>query len=438
MHNIQFALQSVHGAIALLDDRERAIYSRRLLARDPQTLDQLGIEFGVTRERIRQVETKIINQIRENGGDEIFTFAKLPTGERWVRHYSQLGDPETAEFFKPYVGSALEVLRALGLVESWDGPWITGGFKKIFRKVRGPYLEYFLNEVSRQVPTVEEFSQQMKDLGLAPEFIDEWITDIGLRISGNRVRGTVITGVEFVHDLLEMHGKPLTWSQDIAPQVEQHWNARGILGRVQEESKTFTRTDVDSYGLAEWGFPSYEGISREIEKVVEQHGPTKIGLVVEILKAKFSIAEDSIRVYARQGNLTVKDSVVQLVNPKSHETSAPKMSDMTDRQKNGIQQFADRFEYTVPVNHDRLRGSGMPVSTGVMAIIGLPSGLSTNLQLSNLSGFNVAFSWERGGQPKMSSIRLPLMQLEAKEGQTAIFRFYGVEGAIEKVEIILE
>ncbi len=41
------------------DDRERVIWSRRLVAQDPVSLTELGDEFGVTKERIRQVEARL-------------------------------------------------------------------------------------------------------------------------------------------------------------------------------------------------------------------------------------------------------------------------------------------------------------------------------------------------------------------------------------------
>lgn len=438
MHDIQLELHSVHGAVALFDERERAIYSRRLIAKNPQTLDQIGQDFGVTRERIRQIEASVIKTLRKSGGDEILKLANIPNQERWVLHHSQLGDDLSREFFKPGVGSALEVLRALGLVESWDGPWVTGGMKKIFRKVRGPYLDFFITEVNRKGPTIAEFTAQMKELGLDQEFVSEWIDSIGLQISGNRVRGANLTGVEFVQDLLEVAGKPLDWNSEIAPHLASKWNPRGILGRIQEEDQRFTRTDVDSYGLAEWGFPAYEGISREIEKLIEQHGPTKVNLIVAILTARFSIAEDSVRAYAKQGNLVVKDGVVHFAEPKSEVAIAPKIAQMNERQMAGLTIFEDKFEYRIAVNHDRLRGSGGPVSSGLMAVIGLARGFSTVIQVNNPVGFSLTFSWARGGQPLLGSIRLLLNELGAKEGDTAVLVFHGSEGNINKIDFTIE
>lgn len=45
-------------------EREQAILNERLLAEEPLTLDELGARFGVSRERIRQLEKALLAQLR--------------------------------------------------------------------------------------------------------------------------------------------------------------------------------------------------------------------------------------------------------------------------------------------------------------------------------------------------------------------------------------
>ncbi|MEL6547722.1 MAG: sigma factor-like helix-turn-helix DNA-binding protein, partial [Myxococcota bacterium] len=47
-----------------LNDRENYILENRLLTDDPQTLAEVGQHFGVTRERARQIESKLIGKLR--------------------------------------------------------------------------------------------------------------------------------------------------------------------------------------------------------------------------------------------------------------------------------------------------------------------------------------------------------------------------------------
>ena len=48
-----------------LDERDRQIVDERILAEDPKTLQELGKEFGVSRERVRQLEARLVDRLRE-------------------------------------------------------------------------------------------------------------------------------------------------------------------------------------------------------------------------------------------------------------------------------------------------------------------------------------------------------------------------------------
>jgi RNA polymerase sigma-32 factor len=53
------------AAIDVLDDRERSIFEARLLADEPPTLEELAINFNVSRERIRQIEARAFEKVRK-------------------------------------------------------------------------------------------------------------------------------------------------------------------------------------------------------------------------------------------------------------------------------------------------------------------------------------------------------------------------------------
>jgi RNA polymerase sigma-32 factor len=58
-------LDKVQAFAATLDERDRILVDRRILADEPKTLAELGIEFGVSRERVRQLEARIVERLRE-------------------------------------------------------------------------------------------------------------------------------------------------------------------------------------------------------------------------------------------------------------------------------------------------------------------------------------------------------------------------------------
>ncbi len=52
-------------ALSSLNERERRIFEARRLAEDPATLEDLSVEFGVSRERIRQIEVRAFEKVQK-------------------------------------------------------------------------------------------------------------------------------------------------------------------------------------------------------------------------------------------------------------------------------------------------------------------------------------------------------------------------------------
>ena len=48
----------------MLNERERRIFEARRLADEPLTLEQLSEEFGVSRERVRQIEVRAFEKVQ--------------------------------------------------------------------------------------------------------------------------------------------------------------------------------------------------------------------------------------------------------------------------------------------------------------------------------------------------------------------------------------
>jgi RNA polymerase primary sigma factor len=73
----QLLKEQVRGALAVLSDREREVLEMRFGLKDGQehTLEEVGKHFGVTRERIRQIEAKALRKLRH------------PTRSRPLRDY---------------------------------------------------------------------------------------------------------------------------------------------------------------------------------------------------------------------------------------------------------------------------------------------------------------------------------------------------------------
>ena len=58
--------KELHGALRQLDDRSHDIIARRWLRDDKATLQELATEYGVSAERIRQLESNAIKRLRKS------------------------------------------------------------------------------------------------------------------------------------------------------------------------------------------------------------------------------------------------------------------------------------------------------------------------------------------------------------------------------------
>ena len=52
-------------ALDVLNDRERRIFEARRLSEDPMTLEELSSEFGISRERVRQIEVRAFEKVQD-------------------------------------------------------------------------------------------------------------------------------------------------------------------------------------------------------------------------------------------------------------------------------------------------------------------------------------------------------------------------------------
>jgi RNA polymerase sigma-32 factor len=57
--------QLLNESIKILDDRERKIIEERKLSENPKTLDELSKKYKISRERIRQIETKAFEKLQK-------------------------------------------------------------------------------------------------------------------------------------------------------------------------------------------------------------------------------------------------------------------------------------------------------------------------------------------------------------------------------------
>jgi RNA polymerase sigma-32 factor len=52
--------------VQALNEKERIIFQERMMSEDPKTLQEVADQFGITRERARQIESKVVEKLRKH------------------------------------------------------------------------------------------------------------------------------------------------------------------------------------------------------------------------------------------------------------------------------------------------------------------------------------------------------------------------------------
>ncbi len=69
--------EKLSGFTAALDEKERTILENRLLSDSPLTLQDIGDRFGITKERVRQLENRLKNKIRQYMEEQLPDFKQI-------------------------------------------------------------------------------------------------------------------------------------------------------------------------------------------------------------------------------------------------------------------------------------------------------------------------------------------------------------------------
>ena len=80
---LDFRRKELGEALTVLNERERRIFEARRLAETPLRLEQLAKEFGVSRERVRQIEVRAFERVEEAVRSRV-AMEQLATATEWT------------------------------------------------------------------------------------------------------------------------------------------------------------------------------------------------------------------------------------------------------------------------------------------------------------------------------------------------------------------
>jgi hypothetical protein len=307
-------LQNFMVNLAALSDREQWITTHRLLARRKMTLDLLGENLNLTRERVRQLESQLetslqpliedlieiykleVSSLAPSGPFACMLGAVTPFGSRAIEStaageidFANLGERfglyeiEEGICFVPSKGEVLTRLFATAEVPRLN---------KLVRFSEVAWPEMVLGRMSP-----EKRVRLLELLGLTRINNDCWLESPNYVTSASA--------------LLELYDGPLL-VEDLRKMIDPEISSRSFRNRLKD-NKDFVFTDVDSVRLALPGesVEKLKSITELIEDIVPTDGESlSLSEVVASVQSKRSAAESSIRAYANRYPFVTKQNRV--------------------------------------------------------------------------------------------------------------------------------
>ena len=303
----------LEGIIAGATETERMIIEERLLRTPPKTLEDVGNDVGVTRERIRQIQVRVEKKIRSALGEGLQVIAStlkqefgqvVPLSEFKARIEELLVNRQ--EVVKKLFGRAL--IHAMG-----------------FQLIHGMYLD---ERARRELAEIRTATRRLADdVGLVdadrvaerfptPEWSRWWpwvrercglvalFGSLGIRASGKARAKAALISI----------GRPAT-REEIA---EMCGFGRNKAGSHLSVIPSVVKADKDRWGLKEWVDDEYDGIVGEIvQRIDEEGGATTTERLLTELPEKFGVNPASVRAYLQTPKFVVRDGWVSLASRSS-------------------------------------------------------------------------------------------------------------------------
>ncbi len=407
---ISASAQRVEGVLQRMSARQRLVVERRLVRSPRKTLEEVGGEIGVTRERVRQIQRNVERRIHNAFGTDLQLAASLLKEEQ--------GPVVPKGYLDRRINEMLAGMSALvgGLIRNS----LIG--RMDYELIHGYYLD---NQAADVVWSLRHLADKSADdVGIVDKETlmaelpsDDWrpfwpafqhccrFYELnGFFCLRNTTRARVKAAVMFI-------GRPAT-KQEIA-RISSLEESR--IGASLSTIESVVRADKHRWGLREWIDDEYEGIVAEIvQRIDEDGGATTTERLLTELPEKFGVTENSVHTYVQTPKFVVRDGLVSLAH-----VSALKLRDFDDVISG---RDIDGDPYWTFVVEARFF-SGYSV-TGVppefVKALGCKPDQRTSVRVANLPDWwELSLSWPLASATGASVgyLARPLGQLGAKPGQ---------------------
>jgi hypothetical protein len=412
----------VRQSISQLDERKQLVVTRRLFADQPETLEQLGAQLSLTRERVRQIESKakasMVKLLQSGGPLELVAQATrdlignvLPLDALLERL------PALARIVEPVGQPVWRILDRLDdryeIGDTWcASPTVLAARVATHARLEelaDPYGVVRLDDLGSLNPHLDHGSH---------EALVAWLRDSGCVLHDD----FVLTRTQSLGDraaaVLSIVGAPLS-PEEILDNLRIGRSVSALKNAMSVDER-IARVDRDRWALVEWGLDSYTSVRALVkDEIARNGGKVTMDVLVEGITSRYSVTASSVIAYASALPFQCSGGVVRLsAGPREHSKTPQKTRRLYRRKQSWL--------YRVQITKDHLRGSGSAAPLAIAGILQLKFG-ETRLLESRLG--SQVISWT-ALQPSFGSIRRLLIDDDIAI-DTELFLVIGDDGTFD-------
>ncbi|TFC26433.1 hypothetical protein E3O53_07885 [Cryobacterium sp. TMT2-18-3] len=408
------AADLIGAALANLDPREIQLLRDRNFSDSPMTLDALGVAFGITRERVRQIEVRAFLGLREDSSAGLLAGLSDAIREH-IGTISSLGGllsslpamRETVDQANQPVWRVLDRLDdSYEIRDRWCGiPSVGAQVDRTHTQLRELATDTGYTTVSRLIESDEGVRR------LSEQEQADWLSYCGFvelegyllpRSAGIADRAAVV---------LEAEGHPMSGAEIVA-RLDIERSIRSAKNALSLDPR-FVRVNRDAWGLAQWGLSQYKSIRDLIGVEVDaKGGQISLSDLVDTLTTRYSVSASSVVIYGNSHPYRMENGQVRRLTSEDMDLSGRSVW-QTPRLHRGDGCWILRTRIT----SDHLRGSGCPLPSALARALGIER--ATSKMFATTDGEQLV-SW-KSSQPTLGSIRRLITQFSPDEDIFLIF-----------------
>lgn len=306
--------QVVKKLLSSLPDRAQDVIIGRFglnQTGEEMTLEAIGKKYGITRERVRQIENYAINHVRkaETFNKEAATFDELKNTIRNMGGVvseddllNHLAKDETTQkyiHFLLVVGDDFNKIKEdIEFKHHWHVDKELA--EKIHDALKSLYAKLGDDEIIPESEIVSSFLDHLKDISddyKQDEILTRWLSiskNIGKNPLGewgkSKSSNIKTKGVrDYAYLILRKHGSPIHF-REVAKLISDVFNKKAHIATTHNElikDPRFVLVGRGLYALKEWGYST--GVVRDvIKEILKKHGPlSKEDILEKVMKERY-------------------------------------------------------------------------------------------------------------------------------------------------------